>query len=129
MLNNPGTAAMAKARVKDAKQGDLPALAAGWNVLTAAWLEVMNLQGEAITASPLSARFGYASPSGQGRSLGRSTLVIDTGSIHGARSTGSLVLAAGFSYSGEVTGSTRSPVPEVEVYCRNEGHKPPTDYD
>jgi hypothetical protein len=90
MLNNPGTAAMAKARVKDAKQGDLPALAAGWNVLTAAWLEVMNLQGEAITASPL---------------------------------------AAGFSYSGEVTGSTRSPVPEVEVYCRNEGHKPPTDYD
>ena len=37
-------------------------------------------------APPLSARFGYASPSGQGRSLGRSTLVIDTGSIHGGRS-------------------------------------------
>jgi transposase InsO family protein len=37
-------------------------------------------------APPLSARFGYASPSGQGRSLGRSTLVIDTGLIHGGRS-------------------------------------------
>ena len=37
-------------------------------------------------APPLSARFGYASSSGQGRSLGRSTLVIDTGSIHGGRS-------------------------------------------
>ena len=35
---------------------------------------------------PLSARFGYASASGQGRSLGRSTLVIDAGSIHGGRS-------------------------------------------
>ena len=39
-------------------------------------------------APPLSARFGYASPSRQGRSLGRSTLVIDTGSIHGGRSPG-----------------------------------------
>ena len=38
------------------------------------------------TLPPLSARFGYASPSGQGRSLGRSTLVIETGSIHGGRS-------------------------------------------
>jgi putative transposase len=35
---------------------------------------------------PLSARFGYASASGQGRSLGRATLVIETGSIHGGRS-------------------------------------------
>jgi hypothetical protein len=32
----------------------------------------------------LSARFGYALASGQGRSLGRDTLVIETGSIHGA---------------------------------------------
>jgi len=37
-------------------------------------------------APPLSARFGYASASGQGRSLGRATLVIETGSIHGGRS-------------------------------------------
>jgi hypothetical protein len=36
--------------------------------------------------SPLSARFGYASASGRGRSLGRATLVIETGSIHGGRS-------------------------------------------
>ncbi len=37
-------------------------------------------------ASPLSVRFGYASASGQGRSLNRATLVTDTGSIHGGRS-------------------------------------------
>jgi len=37
-------------------------------------------------ASPLSARFGYASAIGQGRSLGRATLVIETGSIHGGGS-------------------------------------------
>jgi hypothetical protein len=37
-------------------------------------------------ASPLSARFGYASPNGQGRSLGRSTLEIETGSIDGGKS-------------------------------------------
>jgi putative transposase len=35
---------------------------------------------------PLSARFGYASASGQGRCLGRAILVIDTGSSHGGRS-------------------------------------------
>ena len=35
---------------------------------------------------PLSARFGYASPSGKGQSLGRSTLVIDADSIHAGRS-------------------------------------------
>jgi hypothetical protein len=46
---------MGKARVKDARQGDPPALAVGWNVLTTAWLEVMNLHGEAITVSPLDA--------------------------------------------------------------------------
>ena len=36
---------------------------------------------------PLPARFGYAAASGQGRSLGRATLVIDAGSVHGGRST------------------------------------------
>ncbi len=35
---------------------------------------------------PKSARFGYASASGQGRSLGRATPMIETGSIHGGRS-------------------------------------------
>jgi hypothetical protein len=39
-------------------------------------------------APPLSARFGYASAGGQGRSLGRAALVIETGSIHGSRSGG-----------------------------------------
>jgi hypothetical protein len=37
-------------------------------------------------APPLSARVGSASASGQGRSLGRATLVIETGSIRGGRS-------------------------------------------
>ena len=44
---------------------------------------------------PNAPRFGYASPSGQGRSLGRSTLVIDTGSIHGGRSVSSRMFRAG----------------------------------
>jgi len=42
--------------------------------------------GVGLVATPLSACFGYASASGQGRSLGRATLVIETGSIHGGRS-------------------------------------------
>jgi hypothetical protein len=37
-------------------------------------------------APPLSTRFGYASAIGQGRSLGRAALAIETGSIHGGRS-------------------------------------------
>jgi hypothetical protein len=37
-------------------------------------------------APSLSARFGYASASGQGQSLGRATLMIETGFIHGGRS-------------------------------------------
>jgi hypothetical protein len=41
-------------------------------------------------APPLSARFGSASASGQGRSLVRASLVIDTGSIHGGSSPPSL---------------------------------------
>jgi hypothetical protein len=44
------------------------------------------MQGTQGRQPPLSARFGSASASGQGRSLGRATLVIDTGSIHGGRS-------------------------------------------
>jgi hypothetical protein len=54
-------------------------------------------------APPLSAWFGYASPSGQGRSLGRSTLVIDTGAIHGgsSRSDGSVVVSEYARFSSE----------------------------
>ena len=37
-------------------------------------------------APPLSARFGCASASGQGRSLGRATPLMEAGSIHGGRS-------------------------------------------
>jgi transposase InsO family protein len=38
---------------------------------------------------PVSARFGYASASGQGRAIGRATLVIETGCNSGVRSDGS----------------------------------------
>ena len=37
-------------------------------------------------APPLSARFGFVSASGQGRSLGRASLVLENGPIHGSRS-------------------------------------------
>lgn len=41
-------------------------------------------------APRLSARFSYASASGQGRAIGRATLVIETGSISGGRSAGAI---------------------------------------
>jgi hypothetical protein len=53
--SNTGITAMGKARPKNAKQGGPLAMASEWNVLTTAWLEVMNLHGDAITVSPLAA--------------------------------------------------------------------------
>ena len=46
---------MGKARAKDATQSDPLAVASRWNVLTTEWLEVMDLQGKAISVSPLGA--------------------------------------------------------------------------
>ena len=56
-------------------------------------------------APPLSACFGYASASGQGRSLGRAALVIETGCISGGRSAG---VAAELRVAGTLTPGTES---------------------